>query len=130
MNYHIIQMSDSTKRDRATAAFARAASASKKKAPGLSLKAREHAFSSSCELASQFYEPGVVYTFDYFDSFFRADCFHLDLKVCPGSVNGVLYGFSNWRFLKVNFCMDCYLSFIVSVIELTFIFFDFLTFGR
>jgi len=94
MNYHIAQMADPVKRDKATMAFTKASSASKKKAPGLSLKAREHAFSSPSELASQYYEPGVVYTFDYFDSFFRADCFHLDLKVGQCNIN--LY-FTQWQ---------------------------------
>jgi hypothetical protein len=84
MAHHVAQMADVSKRAKARAAFARAASSTQNlnKQASASLKAREKAFGDrGRELAAQFYDPNVVYTFDYFDSFFRADCFHLDLKV-------------------------------------------------
>ena len=58
----------------------KAAARARKRAGEAGAKAREKAFSGPA-LGEQFFEPGRVYTFDYYDSFFRADKFSLDLKV-------------------------------------------------
>ena len=59
-----------------------------RKANDEAAKARQKAFGTHEALSSQYYEPGIIYTFDYFDSFFRPDSFTIDLavkklNVCP-----------------------------------------------
>jgi len=51
------------------------------KANDSAVKVRLGAFGTVKALESQTFDPDVTYTFDYFDSFFRADSFSLDLGV-------------------------------------------------